>query len=773
VTPHGDARTGRAGSRLSLSGLRTRLLLLVLLVLLPILGLMLYTALSERREAANKAQRTALRLARVVAVNQEQLSDEARQLLITLAQAPQVRSDDVTCNVYLSDLLRRWPRYANLGVVAPGGTVVCSAVPGQTSVDERESGFFEHVLSNRDFARGEYRIDGAGGRAIVEFGYPVLDDRGRVLSVVFAMLSLDWLNELAADAQLTPGTTLTVLDHGGTVLGRYPEPERWIGRSLPTAPIVEAVLARREGATEARGLDGIPRFYGFTPLLDGPGVRDVYVAAGMPRAAALAEPSRQLKRDLVVLGAIGALTLVAAWAGGYFFLLRPMDALARAARRLSAGDLSARTGLHHERGELGELSQTFDEMADSLERREEELRQLNDELDERVRERTAQLESANHDLEQALASLTEEKERVEALYQFGEQMASESEFQALSRIVLTELCESAAADVGTLYAIEDESDLDLALSASHGLDSDRLPARLRTGEGLAGRAAVERRVVAASYGETRLRLPAFGEEVSLQHELHVPLLHGDRSLGVASVARLADEVFSPGDVDMIEHLAAQAAVALSNAVSLASARRQASINRAVLDATVEGIGLIDPQGNTLLANASMERMSPGRIVGIDGADAVDGRSPAVAEHTADPQAYLGAVEAIESDPDWVGADEYELAASGRSFERYTAPVRNPDGKLLGRIFTIRELTAERKAERLKSELLATVEHELRRPLASIFGYAELLVARDLDEATRESYLDTIYRESGRLTTLVNDFQARVLEIEDSGAPQSS
>src|SRR4051812_12508663 len=69
---------------------------------------------------------------------------------------------------------------------------------------------------------------------------------------------------------------------------------------------------------------------------------------------------------------LGLLALAAAWFGGERFILRQVRILTRAARRLAAGDLSARTGLRREQGELGELARTFDNMAASIEKRASE-----------------------------------------------------------------------------------------------------------------------------------------------------------------------------------------------------------------------------------------------------------------------------------------------------------------------------------------------------------------------------------------------------------------
>jgi signal transduction histidine kinase/CheY-like chemotaxis protein/HAMP domain-containing protein len=66
---------------------------------------------------------------------------------------------------------------------------------------------------------------------------------------------------------------------------------------------------------------------------------------------------------------VGLLALGAAWFGGERFILRQVRILSKAAQDLAAGDLSSRTGLGREKGELGELARTFDSMAGSLQQR--------------------------------------------------------------------------------------------------------------------------------------------------------------------------------------------------------------------------------------------------------------------------------------------------------------------------------------------------------------------------------------------------------------------
>ncbi len=70
--------------------------------------------------------------------------------------------------------------------------------------------------------------------------------------------------------------------------------------------------------------------------------------------------------------AVGLAALGAAWYGGERFILRQVRILSKAVQLLGAGDLSSRTSLAQERGELGELARTVDAMAASLEQRVKE-----------------------------------------------------------------------------------------------------------------------------------------------------------------------------------------------------------------------------------------------------------------------------------------------------------------------------------------------------------------------------------------------------------------
>src|SRR5207244_5033368 len=86
-----------------------------------------------------------------------------------------------------------------------------------------------------------------------------------------------------------------------------------------------------------------------------------------------------------------------------------------------------------------------------------------------------------------------------------------------------------------------------------------------------------------------------------------------------------------------------------------------------------------------------------------------------------------------------------------------AVMRDPVGAVAGRIFAFRDISADRLVEEMKSEFVATVSHELRGPLTSIYGFAETLLREDVafGEDERRTFLGYIASESERLTSIVD------------------
>ncbi|MDO8479809.1 MAG: PAS domain S-box protein [Candidatus Rokubacteria bacterium] len=364
--------------------MRVRLAVLVLLALLPALGLIFYAAREDRRLATAQAEQDALRIVRLAALQHSHLVEAAHHLLVGLTHLPAVRRLDAgACAKTFVGMLGQFPSYSNIVAAKPNGDIFCSAVPlpGPINLADREH--FQRVLQTRDFVASKYVVARTTGKPTIIFLYPLVDESGVVRVVVAVVLDLHWLHRLAEQALLPPASTLSVVDQDGVVLARYPDSRGWVGRVVPEATIVRAVLSRQaEGTAEAPGLDGIRRLYAFTRLPTRAESGEVYIGIGTPTAVVFAEADRARTRNLRGLGLVGALALGATWIAGNLLILRRVHPIVRATQRLGAGDLGARTGLQSRAGsdELSQLARAFDDMAAALEQRTAEGKRADDAL---------------------------------------------------------------------------------------------------------------------------------------------------------------------------------------------------------------------------------------------------------------------------------------------------------------------------------------------------------------------------------------------------------
>lgn len=93
----------------------------------------------------------------------------------------------------------------------------------------------------------------------------------------------------------------------------------------------------------------------------------------------------------------------------------------------------------------------------------------------------------------------------------------------------------------------------------------------------------------------------------------------------------------------------------------------------------------------------------------------------------------------------------------RIFHAHASQVYDENNQLIGTVTILRDITKEHEADKLKTELVSMVAHELKSPMTSIFGFSELLLENDLTDEQRKEYANVIMTESSRLTDLINKF----------------
>ena len=102
-----------------------------------------------------------------------------------------------------------------------------------------------------------------------------------------------------------------------------------------------------------------------------------------------------------------------------------------------------------------------------------------------------------------------------------------------------------------------------------------------------------------------------------------------------------------------------------------------------------------------------------------------------------------------------GHSESEITLNGRMYSLIANAVLNEE-KIIGAVIVILDVTESAKREQLRREFTSNVSHELKTPLTSISGFAEILKSGGASEETVADFSSSIYDEAQRLIALVSD-----------------
>lgn len=90
-------------------------------------------------------------------------------------------------------------------------------------------------------------------------------------------------------------------------------------------------------------------------------------------------------------------------------------------------------------------------------------------------------------------------------------------------------------------------------------------------------------------------------------------------------------------------------------------------------------------------------------------------------------------------------------------QAHAARIVSEENELIGIVTVLRDVTREKEIDRMKTELVSMVAHELRSPLTSISGFSELLLDSSTSREQAAEYAQIILKESNRLSELINKF----------------
>lgn len=174
---------------------------------------------------------------------------------------------------------------------------------------------------------------------------------------------------------------------------------------------------------------------------------------------------------------------------------------------------------------------------------------------------------------------------------------------------------------------------------------------------------------------------------------------------------------------------------------IAEAKRQQEEFSIITENMEEGFLVIDMHTEVLSYNSSALRLL--------GAQGQQGRQSVLALNRS--EGFQNVVEQVLSGRH-VSAN---LEFQGISCQAAANPVYQ-DKKLTGAVILLQDVTERMKGEQMRREFTANVSHELKTPLTSISGFAEIIHDGFVKPEDTKAFAGRIFKEAQRLITLVND-----------------
>jgi signal transduction histidine kinase/methyl-accepting chemotaxis protein len=244
-----------------------------------------------------------------------------------------------------------------------------------------------------------------------------------------------------------------------------------------------------------------------------------------------------------------------------------------------------------------------------------------------------------------------------------------------------------------------------------------------------------KRVKFLNFGEMDTNRPGAIIALALRHE--------NNYYGVMWLAYEEPNVLSKERVRFLTTLAAQAAMGAANAWLYENAEIGRQRLAAMLDSTPEPVLVIDEQMQLLLTNHAAEQV-PGLLSTLTpGTPIVE-----VVQHKE-------LIHFINSPIEEKLATKEISLPNRKVYFASLSPVMT-DGKFMGRICVLQDISYYKELDTLKSEFVATVSHDLRSPLALMRGYAQMLqMVGDLNEQ-QQTYVNKIIESENNMAHLVNN-----------------
>ncbi|OGR83340.1 MAG: hypothetical protein A2901_08665 [Elusimicrobia bacterium RIFCSPLOWO2_01_FULL_54_10] len=282
------------------------------------------------------------------------------------------------------------------------------------------------------------------------------------------------------------------------------------------------------------------------------------------------------------------------------------------------------------------------------------------------------------------------------------------------------------AETGSLLLLDEKSNelvFDIALGDA---GKELKTIRLKMGEGIAGWVAKENKPLIVNDPNKDPRWTKRGDQKTkfvTRSILCVPMNYQKKLMGVVqAINRKGEKGFSEDDRALLEAFASQAAVAIQNARLFSSVREEKEKVETIFSQMTEGAAFCNEDGQLLLANPAALH-----LLGLPEKD-YSGTSlwkTLQKMECTPPPDMLKTVKDSQVSFEAVRKEGKTLVVSGM-----IKKISSDRGGRIGHLVVMRDVTAEKKEEKIKRDFLSLMSHKLKTPLVAITGYTPMLLEEE-------------------------------------------
>ncbi len=397
--------------------------------------------------------------------------------------------------------------------------------------------------------------------------------------------------------------------------------------------------------------------------------------------------------------------------------------------------------------------------------------------DSELLEACANLAAIATDNARLLADARQRERESTALYDIGKAISSLDELDQVTELIAQSAGSLLATDVAGLALTEPAgSSYEIRWKVLVGAESEAYRnIRLKPNECLAGQViAAGRPLVIEDIWTRNERDGNYPIAVleNLRSVLLVPLGRGRQPSGVLMVAYRRPHRFTAADLALLERLADQAAIAVTNIRLFAQSELERSRLEAIFNSMTESVCTSDLNGRMTRLNQVLCD-----LVGVQPEEVVGQQRRAIFTFLDETGRPLEAEESplqqclSTGEPKMMVGVQLLTPQGGMiPMQIAAAPIRDLSGVVVGAVEVFHDLRPQREIERLKANIISSVSHELKTPLAHIKGFASTLLQLDVewDLATQREFIESIDRQADRLNRLINDL-LEMSRLDASGA----